>query len=103
MDKMEFRKAVVELRSIWALGNEFIDRATPWSAYKSDPEKAGSTLAYAIGLIKLFAELASPVIPVFAQRILATVKGDRIAVPEKMFDKISAERVAELNEKYNAS
>jgi hypothetical protein len=30
------------------------------------------------------------------------VRDGAIIVPDKMFDKISAERVAELNEKYNA-
>jgi methionyl-tRNA synthetase len=102
MDKMEFRKAMAELRSIWALGNEFIDREAPWSAYKTDPDRAGATLAYALGLARLFAELASPIIPAFAQRILDAVRGGEIAVPEKMFDKIPSERVAELNGKYNA-
>ena len=32
----EFRKALGELRAIWVAGNEYLTRAAPWTAIKTD-------------------------------------------------------------------
>jgi methionyl-tRNA synthetase len=118
MRDMEFRKAMATLREIWALDNEYIDRTAPWRVYKTDPGRAGGILAFAMSAILGDAALALPVIPEFASRILGLFgikpgdvdfrrgmpkarQGAKFTLPEKMFEKITPERVAELNEKYN--
>ncbi|MDR1009257.1 MAG: methionine--tRNA ligase [Rickettsiales bacterium] len=115
MEAMEFRKAILELRAIWVLGNEYIDAKAPWSLYKTSPEEAGAVLARAMEAIIVSAALALPFIPTFAQRILdifgvqvsdlrrlpVVAPGMRLAVPERLFEKIPQERVDELNAKYN--
>ena len=119
LSNMEYRKAIAELRSIWVSGNEYIDEMAPWSVYKTEPEKAGEILAFAINLIRIFMILAQPIIPNTSERVLQSLnsngdwirdvetevqtitKGHKFMVPEYMFTKITAEKIAELNEKYN--
>jgi methionyl-tRNA synthetase len=119
MGKMEFRKAMAELRSVWALGNEYLDEAAPWSLYKTDPEAAGRALVFAMNLMRAYAQLALPVVPAFARRMLEALsaeegwpadmaaemgkisEGRKFRIPERMFEKITDERVEALNAKYN--
>ncbi len=119
LQNMEYRKAVAELRSIWVLGNEYIDEIAPWSVYKIEPEVAGEILVFAMNLIRIFMILARPIIPNTVERILGNLgsdgdwifdvekeissitKGHKFSIPESVFTKISADKVAELNEKYN--
>ena len=108
-----------ELRSIWVLGNEYIDELAPWSVYKTEPDVAGEILVFAMNLIRIFMILARPIIPNTTERILSSLningdwifdvekeiseisKGHKFSIPEYVFTKISADKVAELNEKYN--
>lgn len=119
LQNMEYRKAMSELRSIWVLGNEYIDELAPWSVYKTEPDVAGEILVFAMNLIRLFMILARPIIPNTTERILSSLntngdwifdvkkeiseilKGHKFSIPESVFTKISADKVAELNEKYN--
>jgi methionyl-tRNA synthetase len=79
--RMEFRKAMAQLRDIWARGNEYFDAKAPWAAVKADPGAAAVTLRYAVNLTLLFARLASPVIPSTATTIM-----DALHVPEEARD-----------------
>jgi methionyl-tRNA synthetase len=69
LDAMEFRKAMTELRAIWAQGNEYLTRAAPWTAIKNDPKAAAVSVRTALNLTRLFASLSAPVIPVTARKI----------------------------------
>ena len=116
---LEFRKAMAELRSIWVMGNEYIDEMAPWAIYKTDVNKAGQILAFAINLIRIFMIISQPIIPDSSLKVLNALntsgdwvfdvehdisiinKGHSFNVPEAIFTKISSDRVSELNEKYN--
>ena len=37
LDAIEMRKAAQTLRSLWVLGNEYLQEAAPWTAIKTDP------------------------------------------------------------------
>ena len=120
LSEMEFRKAMNELRAIWVLGNTYIDEMAPWSVFKTDAEKSGEILAFAMNLMRVFLILARPIIPETAEKILGAIhtsgdwimdvdkemnaiaKGHDFEIPASVFTKISPEKVAELNEKYNA-
>ncbi|WP_425408904.1 methionine--tRNA ligase [Hyphococcus sp.] len=71
LEKMEFRKAFVELRSIWVAGNEYLQIAAPWTAIKEDKERAAASVRCALNLIVLFAVLSRPVIPFTADKMFA--------------------------------
>ena len=40
MEAMEFRKAAVAIRAAWVLGNEYLQVAAPWTALKTDRDRA---------------------------------------------------------------
>ena len=71
LEEMEFRKACTELRGIWAAGNEYLQIAAPWTAFKTDPEIAAVSVRFGLNLIVLFAVLSRPVIPFSADKMLA--------------------------------
>ncbi|MHA3977932.1 methionine--tRNA ligase [Halovulum sp. GXIMD14794] len=63
MDAMEMRKAAAELRGIWVAGNEYLQAAAPWAAFKEDPERAAAVVRFALNLIRFYAVLSAPFIP----------------------------------------
>ena len=73
LEGMQFRRAAGTLRSIWVLGNEYVNAAAPWTVAKSDREQAAATVRFAINLIRLFAILSAPMIPAAAIRMLAAL------------------------------
>lgn len=84
LEKMEFRKAMVELRAIWASGNEYLTVAEPWTKFKQDKAGAALGVRTGINLIRLFAVLAQPVVPALSAKLLAclTLSPDDTAWPE---------------------
>src|SRR5690606_18302523 len=113
-EAMEFRKAAQALRAVWALGNEYLQVAAPWTAFKTDPERAAVGVRTGLNLVALFARVTAPVMPFTAERIAATVgqtdlswpepgaalldvlpRGRPVSAPEVLFRKIEDAQVAE--------
>ncbi|NWG72377.1 MAG: methionine--tRNA ligase [Parvularculaceae bacterium] len=76
LEVMEFRKACAELRSIWVAGNEYLQIAAPWTAFKTDPARAAASVRAGLNLIALFAALSAPVIPYTAQKMFELLRLD---------------------------
>ncbi len=109
MDAMEVRKSAAALRAIWAAGNEYLQAAAPWSAFKTDPDQAAAIVRFALNLIPIYAALSAPFIPDAAAKMaeamgssldwpedVATAfntlpAGHAFSVPENLFAKISDE------------
>ena len=47
MEAIELRKAAQELRAIWVAGNEYLQAAAPWTAIKTDPDRAAAITRFA--------------------------------------------------------
>ena len=47
MDAIELRKAAQELRAIWVAGNEYLQAAAPWTAIRTDPDRAAAITRFA--------------------------------------------------------
>jgi methionyl-tRNA synthetase len=77
-EQMEFRKAAAELRALWVAGNEYLQVAAPWTAFKTDRDAAAIGVRTGLNLVALFAILAQPFIPDAAKTVL-----DAMNVPEK--------------------
>ena len=45
------------------LGNEYLQEAAPWTAIKTDPERAAVVVRTALNLVALFARVSAPIIP----------------------------------------
>ncbi|PHS26038.1 MAG: methionine--tRNA ligase [Robiginitomaculum sp.] len=75
-EAMEFRKAMAETRAIWALGNEYLAEAAPWTALKTDRDAAALSVRTGLNLVVISAIIAQPVIPHAAAKVL-----DAMGVP----------------------
>lgn len=74
----EFRKALNEMRAIWAAGNEYLTRAAPWTHYKTNVDQAAVGVRMGLNLAALFGIIAQPIIPNSASKIL-----DALGVPDQ--------------------
>jgi methionyl-tRNA synthetase len=70
LEELEFRKALQDLRAIWVSGNEYLAAAAPWTAIKTDSERAAAIVRFALNLVRLFAVIAAPIVPFTSQRVL---------------------------------
>jgi methionyl-tRNA synthetase len=121
-EAMEFRKAAAETRALWVAGNEYLQEAAPWTAIKTDPERAAVIVRTGLNLVAIYAILAMPFIPETASRVLdamgvpkanrfwplpedrglldALPHGLEITVPDVLFAKIEDTQVAEWVERF---
>ncbi|MGH6971127.1 MAG: class I tRNA ligase family protein, partial [Caulobacteraceae bacterium] len=115
-EAIEVRKSAQALRALWALGNEYLQEAAPWSAMRTDPERAAVAVRTGLNLAALFARVSAPVIPFAAETIALALgepfppawpgddaaaelsrlpSGRKIAVPPVLFRKIEDAEIAE--------
>jgi methionyl-tRNA synthetase len=118
-EAMEFRKAAAELRAIWVAGNEYLQAAAPWAAFKENPAKAASSIRFALNLIRLYAVLSRPFVPDASDTMLAALglgdadwpedveaalatlpAGHGFTVPENLFAKISDDAREEMEARF---
>ncbi len=119
LDKCEFRDAIFALRSLWAIGNEYMTIKEPWALIKdSNTVEAEHVLNTCFQLIDFYSRISAPFIPNTAQKMQnifkdihdlswptqfeARVKsGTGFVIPENLFEKIDDDKVKELTEKYS--
>ena len=68
-EAIEMRKSAQALRALWVLGNEYLQAAAPWTAIKTDRERAAVIVRTAINLVGLYARVSAPIIPFTAETI----------------------------------
>src|SRR5262249_25184835 len=122
MEAMEFRKGAAELRAIWVLGNEYLTKAAPWTAIKTDPARAAASVRMGLNLVHLFGHLSWPFIPGAAKKIHQSVMeapdlipwrsepmtelldglepGKTIQPPEVLFAKITEEQISDWEKRF---
>ncbi|MBP1806638.1 methionine--tRNA ligase [Rubellimicrobium aerolatum] len=119
MDAIEVRKAAEALRSIWVLGNEYLQSAAPWTTFKADPAQAAMQTRLGLNLIRLYAVLSRPFIPDAAQEMMDALgctdwswpddleaalrtlaPGHAFTVPEVTFRKITDEERADWQSRF---
>ena len=121
MEDREFRKSATALRQLWVLGNQYLTEAAPWTAIKTDPERAAVAVRYGLNLVALFAKVSEPFIPFAAEKIALAVgepfpgrwpaqdgegllgaleSGRPVKAPEVLFRKVEDVQVAEWRERF---
>ncbi|MGR3321451.1 MAG: methionine--tRNA ligase [Pseudooceanicola sp.] len=120
MDAMDVRKSAQELRAIWVAGNEYLQSAAPWAAYKEDPARAAAIVRLSLNLVRVYAILSAPFIPETAERMLAAFgpgidrtwpddaaaalrvlpEGTGFTVPENLFAKITDDQREAWQERF---
>ena len=126
MDELEFRKAFAELRAIWVEGNNYITKTEPWTVIKENQERAETILRVCLNLIRIMAILSAPIMPDTAEKMLAkfglkpedmpSLKGFDVkkeittlkaglpfTVGDALFERITPEKIAELQQKYGGN
>lgn len=69
-ETMEFRKAAAETRALWALGNEYLQQAAPWTAIRTDPDRAAVGVRTGLSFCAFLAALSQPFVPNGAGKVL---------------------------------
>lgn len=123
LNEMEFRKATAELRAAWVEGNNYISVTEPWMVIKENPQRAETILNICLNVIRIYAALCAPLMPQTSEKILAKfglgvdslpllknfdVEKELSALPaghafeagEALFERITPEKLAELQQKY---
>lgn len=121
-DAMEFRKAAAETRALWAMGNEYLQTAAPWTAIKTDRDRAAVGVRVGVNLCAVFAIVATPFVPDAATTILdalgipkqnrnwplagdkglldAIPRGHAFTPPDVLFKKVEDEQIAEWSARF---
>ena len=63
LSKIEIRKASQELRNIWVIGNEYLQKAQPWAIFKYDENKTRMIIRFSFNLIYFYSLISEPFIP----------------------------------------
>ncbi len=118
LDACEFRAAIVALRSLYAIGNEYMTIKEPWALVKrGELTEAAAVLNQCFQLIDLYARVSAPFIPDTSEKIrkifnteldlswpdtyVSRIADDtKFVIPENLFSRIDAETVVELTNKY---
>lgn len=121
-EAMEFRKAAQAVRGLWVMGNEYLQEAAPWTALKTDRDRAAEGVRTGLNLVALFARIAAPILPRTAERIAETVGasdlswpapgeavlarlpvGQPVRAPDVLFRKIEDAQVAEWSARFGGA
>jgi methionyl-tRNA synthetase len=121
LENREFRKATASLRQLWVLGNGYLTEAAPWTALKTDPDRAAVAVRTGLNLVALFAKVAEPFIPFASETIALSVGesfpgkwpglegtdaldilpvGRAVKAPDVLFRKVEDTQVAEWRERF---
>ena len=73
LEAIELRKAAQALRQLWVLGNGYLTEAAPWTAIKTDRDRAAVAVRTGLNLVALFAKVSEPFIPFAAEEIAQAV------------------------------
>jgi methionyl-tRNA synthetase len=124
MEAMEIRKSAQALRGLWVLGNEYLTETAPWTAIKTDRDRAAVVVRTGLNLAALYARVAQPFIPFTAEKIAEALgesfpgpwpgedagaelqrveAGRAIRAPEVLFRKIEDVQLAEWRARFGGA
>jgi methionyl-tRNA synthetase len=119
LEAIELRKSAQALRQLWVLGNQYLTEAAPWTAIKTDRDRAAVAVRTGLNLVALFAKVSEPFIPFAAEQIALAVgepfpgrwpdgagalrilpPGRAVKAPEVLFRKIEDAQVEEWRARF---
>ena len=124
MEALEIRKSAQALRALWVAGNEYLTVAAPWTAIKTDRDRAAVVVRTGLNLASLFGRAAAPFIPDAAAKVALALgeptagawpssdaaaelarlpAGRKVAAPEVLFRKIEDAQVTEWTERFGGA
>ncbi len=124
LEAIEVRKAAQAVRALWVLGNEYLQEAAPWTAFKTDVDRAAVVTRTALNLAALYGRVSAPFIPFAAEGICKAFgeawppawpgtdiaaelsrlePGRAVAAPDVLFPKILDEQIVEWTERFGGA
>jgi methionyl-tRNA synthetase len=124
MDAIEVRKSAQALRALWVVGNEYLQEAAPWTAIKTDRDRAAVIVRTALNLAALYGKISAPFIPFAAEKISQAFSIDvpaawpsndaavelntlpvglSVTAPEVLFKKIDDDMIAEWTARFGGA
>ena len=124
LEAIEIRKSAQAVRALWVVGNEYLTEAAPWTALKTDRDRAAVIVRHGLNLVALFARTVQPFLPFTAEKIAATVGevlpsawpttdaaaelnrlevGRPVSAPEVLFKKVEDTDVAAWTERFGGA
>ena len=122
MEAFELRKAAQALRALWVAGNEYLTEAAPWTAIKTDRDRAAVVVRTGLNLVRLFALVSAPIIPTTAAVIAQSLgepvptawpatngeldalpHGRAVKAPEVLFRKVDEEQITAWTERFGGA
>ncbi len=124
MDAIEVRKSAQALRALWVVGNEYLQEAAPWTAIKTDRDRAAVIVRTALNLAALYGKISTPFIPFAAEKIAEAFSLDfpaawpsndaaielsslpvglSVRAPEVLFKKIDEDMIAEWTARFGGA
>ncbi|HWA63580.1 MAG TPA: methionine--tRNA ligase, partial [Caulobacteraceae bacterium] len=103
---------------------EYLQEAAPWTAIKTDPERAAVIVRTGINLVGLFARISAPILPFTAETITEALgepypptwptldaraeltrieAGRAVRAPEVLFKKLEDAQIAEWTERFKGA
>ena len=118
LEKCEFRNAIFALRSLYAIGNEYMTIQEPWTLVKNgELNVAQHVLNTCFQLIDFYARVSAPFIPDTAEKMqnIFEIKNDlswpdkfevrvkdetKFTIPENLFNRIDDDMVKDLTARF---
>ena len=121
LEAIEVRKSAQALRALWAAGNEYLQEAAPWTAIRTDRDRAAVIVRTALNLAALYARISAPVIPFTAETMAQALgepypgdwpstdarlelarlpAGRKVTTPPVLFQKLEDAQIAEWTERF---
>ncbi|WP_304189772.1 methionine--tRNA ligase [Phenylobacterium aquaticum] len=122
LEGIELRKSAQSLRQLWVLGNQYLTEAAPWTAIKTDRDRAAVAVRTGLNLVALFAKVSEPFIPFACEKIAdgvgesfpghwpasgealnALPPGRTVKAPDVLFRKVEDAQVTEWVERFGGA
>ena len=105
IEKYRFREALAEFMNLARLGNKYLTDTEPWKVVKTDPERVKTILHLSLQICACLSVLGEPFLPFTSEKLQKILDidvhawdeggkidllkaGDKINVPEYLFEKI---------------
>ncbi len=92
MDDISIRKASSALRALWVAGNEYLQSAAPWAAFKEDPERAACITRLSLNLIRFYGVISAPFIPDASSAMLSSMRAEDAEWPSNVSESLNTLR-----------
>jgi len=78
LENYKFRDALINAMEIARIGNKYLAEAEPWKLMKTEPQKAGTVLNYAVQLVAHAAVALEPFLPFTSQKLFKALGGKEL-------------------------